>query len=280
MNNLLKRILLAIIAVPLLVVTIFYLPHLSHLALNIIIIALSIIGGIETRNLFYKKNIKLHFIKAGITSAIFPVYTTMVTLGLVQSNLTMGILAASLSILFLREALMREKTLIKMVIERLPAYCFILVFPGFFTSYLIRLNFLDNSSLLIIIFLSMVFANDTFAYITGMTLGAKNRGIFPVSPKKSFAGLIGGLFFAGLAGFIFYSFHPYIFKNNPVFAILSGVIIGITSVIGDLFESALKRSANEKDSGTIMAGRGGVLDTIDSILFSAPVFFYIMTLLN
>ena len=107
-----------------------------------------------------------------------------------------------------------------------------------------------------------------------------NRGVFPVSPKKSIAGFIGGIIAAGVAGYIYFNFFPDIFRHNPVFAVLTGICIGFTSVIGDLIESALKRSADEKDSGTLMGGRGGVLDTIDSVLFSAPFYFYVMVLLQ
>ncbi|MDC7125086.1 MAG: phosphatidate cytidylyltransferase, partial [Spirochaetales bacterium] len=244
----------------------------------ILILALSVIGGLEARRFFLKKGIQLNFIKTIMVSAVLPIYMILVVMNILPSNYTIGILTLSICLLFLREALMRDAKLIETVLERLPAYCFLLVFPGLFMSYLIRINLLENSSLLIIIFLTFVFSNDTFAYLTGMLFGKNSRGIFAVSPKKSFAGLLGGLIAAGLAGFIFYIFYPFIFKNNLIFAVFIGVAIGITAVIGDLTESALKRSADEKDSGTIMAGRGGVLDSIDSILFSAPVFYYIMVL--
>jgi phosphatidate cytidylyltransferase len=126
----------------------------------------------------------------------------------------------------------------------------------------------------------MVFGNDTFAYIFGMAFGGKNRGIFPVSPNKSLAGLIGGIAATGLIGYIYYLFFPGLFIGKISIAVLTGIGIALTSVIGDLLESALKRSVNVKDSGTIMQGRGGVLDTIDSILFSAPLFYYIMLIIN
>ena len=280
MNNLAKRILLAVIAIPMLIALIFFLPHYSHLLLNIVITILSIIGAFEARKLFLKINTNLNPIKTGIIAAVFPLFSIFVVLGIAPEKILIPLLAFSMSILFLREALLKRKDLIQSVLERLPAYCFLLIFPGFFMSFLIRLSVLNNSSLLIIMFLTFVFSNDTFAYFTGMLLGKNNRGLFAVSPKKSIAGLIGGITASGIAGYIYYIFFPYIFNNNPVFAVLIGVSIGFTSVIGDLLESALKRSADEKDSGTLMGGRGGVLDSIDSILFSAPLFYYIMALMQ
>ncbi|MDC7225630.1 MAG: phosphatidate cytidylyltransferase [Spirochaetales bacterium] len=276
MNNLAKRILLAVVALPLLIVLIFILPHNSHLLLNILILALSVIGGLEARNLFTKRKTILSPVKTAIFSGIFPLFSIFIVMGLLSEQMIIPLLAISIGILFMREALMRDKDLIQSVLERLPAYCFLLIFPGFFISFLIRLNIFAESSLMLVIFLTFVFSNDTFAYFSGMLFGQNSRGIFPVSAKKSLAGLIGGLTAAGIAGYIYFIFFPHIFKNNPAFAILTGLGIGFTSVIGDLVESALKRSADEKDSGTLMGGRGGVLDSIDSILFSAPLYYYIM----
>ena len=280
MNNLVKRILLGVVAIPLLICLIFLLPHYSHLLLNIVILGLSILGGLEARHLFSKRRTILNPVKAAVVAGVFPLFSMLCLLTPVQDYMIIPLLAVSVSILFFREALMRDKNLIQSVLERLPAYSFLLLFPGFFMSFLIKLSRFEESSVMLIIFLTMVFGNDTFAYFTGMLFGKNNRGIFAVSPKKSFAGLVGGIAAAGAAGFIYYQFFPVIFKNNPVFAVLTGIGIGFTSVIGDLVESALKRSADEKDSGTLMGGRGGVLDSIDSILFSAPLFYYIMLYLQ
>lgn len=280
MSNLIKRILLAVVAIPLLLTIVLWLPQFSHLLLNIVIVVLSIIGGLETRNLFSKRKTVLNPFKSAVTAGLIPISTTLAIMGIIPETLITPIILVFLSIVFLIEALRRNQTLIKSAITRLPAYCFLLVFPGFFMSYMIKLNIFSESSILIIIFLTFVFANDTFAYFSGMLFGKTNRGIFAVSPKKSAAGLIGGLAAAGLSGYIYFLIFPHLFRDNPVFAVLAGAGIGLTSVIGDLLESALKRSADEKDSGTLMGGRGGVLDSIDSILFSAPLYYYIMVMLQ
>ncbi|HAK44385.1 MAG TPA: phosphatidate cytidylyltransferase [Spirochaeta sp.] len=280
MNNLAKRVLLGVVAIPLLIALIFLLPHHSHLALNIVLLALSVIGGLEARNFFTKRKTILNPVKAALIAGVFPLFSIFFVLGVLPERMIIALLTVSAGILFLREALMREKNLIQSVLERLPAYCFLLIFPGFFMSFLIKMSIFADSSIILIIFLTFVFSNDTFAYFSGMQFGKNSRGIFPVSPNKSMAGLIGGLAASGLAGYIYFIFFPDIFKHNPVLAVLTGLGIGFTSVIGDLVESALKRSADEKDSGTLMGGRGGVLDSIDSILFSAPLYYYIMLYLH
>lgn len=116
-----------------------------------------------------------------------------------------------------------------------------------------------------------VWALDIFAYIFGMKFG-KHRLAENISPKKSIEGSIAGFIFAVLASVFFH----YIFKTNFGLknSLYIGVIIGIFGQIGDLFESLIKRSANEKDSGNILPGHGGVLDRFDSIIFTAPLFYY------
>jgi phosphatidate cytidylyltransferase len=276
MNNIIRRISLAVITIPLLLVFIFVTPIYSHLFLNLIIVALSVVGALETRNLIIKRNTVIHPVLTAILAMVFPVLNIMIVLDFVPSDRTLPVLLFFVSLLVVIMALTRNKDMISSVLDKLPAYCFVLLFPGFFMSYLIKLNLLAESSILLLIFLTFVFGNDTFAYFFGMLFGKGNRGIFPVSPNKSVAGLIGGIVMSGVAGSIYYGFFPELFNNSIISAILIGVSIAITSVIGDLLESAMKRSADEKDSGTLMRGRGGVLDTIDSVLFSAPLFYYLM----
>lgn len=276
MQNLIKRISLALVSIPVLLVLVFLLSFSSHLLLNLLIVALSILGALETRNLFLKRNIVLNPVITSLVSALFPVLNILIVMGLISENMVLPVFISCLSLLIIICAFSRNNDHISTTLNRLPSYFFILIFPGLFMSYLIRFNLLSESSMLIVIFLSFVFGNDTFAYFFGMLFGKNNRGIFAVSSNKSVAGLLGGICFSGLAGYIYYLFFPELFNNSFILAILIGVSIAGTAVIGDLFESALKRSAEEKDSGTIMRGRGGVLDTIDSVLFSAPLFFYIM----
>lgn len=117
--------------------------------------------------------------------------------------------------------------------------------------------------------LTLVWINDTGAYITGSTIG--RHKLFPrISPKKSWEGLMGGTLLTLLPAF----------WMNRIMGILSvtdwiilAVIVSVFGVYGDLTESLIKRNADRKDSGTLIPGHGGVLDRIDSILFIMPVSF-------
>lgn len=116
----------------------------------------------------------------------------------------------------------------------------------------------------------MIWTNDTFAYMTGRFFG--KRPLAPnISPNKTIEGLLGGVLFLMLLA---YNLHLIFPQHTQAFWIGFGLLIGATSNIGDLFESWLKRRRGVKDSGAIMPGHGGVLDRLDSFIFSIP-FIYV-----
>ncbi|MEL1134014.1 phosphatidate cytidylyltransferase [Desulfitobacterium sp. THU1] len=116
----------------------------------------------------------------------------------------------------------------------------------------------------------LVWATDTFAYLIGRVLG-KHLLAPQVSPKKTIEGSLGGLFFCIVSGIVGYK----IIGGAPwsAYFVLS-IIVGISAQIGDLFESALKRSVSIKDSGKLIPGHGGILDRFDSLIFVIPIMYY------
>jgi phosphatidate cytidylyltransferase len=131
----------------------------------------------------------------------------------------------------------------------------------------------------LILFFLLVFGNDIFAFIFGMSLGRKNKGIMKVSPNKSLAGFIGGTFSAMVLAVLYCLFVPGIKEDIPILmAVVLGLATSLAANIGDLIESAFKRSAKVKDSGSLIPGRGGLLDSIDSMLASAPIYWLFLTL--
>jgi len=113
----------------------------------------------------------------------------------------------------------------------------------------------------------LTWVNDTGAYLTGRTFG-KHKLFERISPKKTWEGSIGGLLFTILGIVVIYQFWPS-FTINIWIGV--AVLVSIFSNLGDLMESAFKRNAGQKDSGTIMPGHGGILDRFDAILLTAPV---------
>jgi len=131
----------------------------------------------------------------------------------------------------------------------------------------------------ILLFLFITFGSDSIAWLMGSLLGKNNRGIIPASPNKSIAGFIGGILGSIIIAVVAALFFPSVFSGNDhasnliLPAILLGFCTGIAGMLGDLAESAIKRSCDFKDSGNLMLGRGGILDSIDSIAAAAPVFY-------
>jgi len=134
----------------------------------------------------------------------------------------------------------------------------------------LRSNF-DEPPLQVLYLLLLIWLADISAYFVGKNWGFTKLAP-EVSPGKTVEGIYGALFGAGL-----FALAVGFYKGFPVlqmvdFAILSIVTVGL-SVVGDLFESLVKRIRGVKDSGSVLPGHGGLLDRLDSLLAAAPVFF-------
>ncbi len=129
----------------------------------------------------------------------------------------------------------------------------------------------------ILLLFFVVFAGDTFAYFVGTAWG-KHRLATQISPKKSLEGaagaIVGALIFAGLWWY-------FVYTGPRDTQLLVGIatlvpVISILAQVGDLFESMLKRSQSQKDSGNFLPGHGGILDRLDGLTLSAPAFYFFM----
>ena len=125
----------------------------------------------------------------------------------------------------------------------------------------------------VLLLIATVAVSDTAQYYTGRTLG--RTPLAPArSPKKTREGAIGGFVvapvFLAVAGSYWLPLYPWWWHASL------GLGIVVAGIIGDLFESMLKRAADMKDSGTLIPGHGGVLDRIDALLFAAPVFYFFL----
>ncbi|NML72014.1 phosphatidate cytidylyltransferase [Chryseobacterium sp. RP-3-3] len=168
-------------------------------------------------------------------------------------------------------------------------YFFLLKTPlkllyGVFTALLVclftfpHLSFIRDtvSGLNSIIFIVVVTElNDVFQYLMGKFFG-KHKITPKISPNKTLEGFIGGVFLtiilSNILGF-------FLLKTDILVNTILGTILGISGFIGDIFMSYLKRKTNIKDTGTLLPGHGGLLDRMDSLIFNAPIFFWILSLL-
>lgn len=138
-----------------------------------------------------------------------------------------------------------------------------------FFETLSNLNF-DGGCELVWILFACTWASDTFAYFIGSAIGS-HRLAPSISPNKSIEGFLGSLIGTTLTAVVVGSF---LFNYPLTQMATAGVILAIAATLGDLVESAIKRFTGVKDSGILIPGHGGVLDRFDSILYTAPVFYY------
>jgi phosphatidate cytidylyltransferase len=125
----------------------------------------------------------------------------------------------------------------------------------------------------VLLLIATVAVSDTAQFYTGKTFG--RTPLAPMrSPKKTREGAVGGFIvapaFLAIAGAYWLPIYPWWWHASL------GLAIVVAGIIGDLFESMLKRAADMKDSGTLIPGHGGVLDRIDALLFAAPVFYFFL----
>jgi len=283
MKKLIERLIIFFIGVPVIVIIVLYLSFYNNLILNLVAIFFSGIGAVEFSSMLKKKNIHISKVESFALGALAPAAIMLnVSFNLpdwvVQVVIMTGIAWALLSRIFSKSK--ENENYLYMAAGSFS----LLIYPGFFMYWLIKMGTWQNQYA-VLLFLIIAFGNDSIAWLAGTLFGKHNRGIIPVSPNKSIAGFIGGLFgsvlIAAGAALIFpEAVFPFFKESNSLSALLLlsviiGFFTGVAAILGDLAESAMKRSCEFKDSGSLMLGRGGVLDSIDSITVAAPVFFFL-----
>ena len=180
-------------------------------------------------------------------------------------------------------------------ISDIAASIFGLFYLGFLPSYWIKLRGIESAMLssnqdflsfenlsttsglnLTLTSCFLIVASDIGSYFIGKSFGKKS--LSPISPSKTVEGLIGGIF-CSISLAVFFAF--LLNWENPFIAGISyGILISLMALVGDLIESMMKRDAKIKDSGTFLPGHGGILDRIDSYIFTPSVLYYIFIILK
>lgn len=149
------------------------------------------------------------------------------------------------------------------------------LYIGLCLAHMVLIRYLPQGAAWLLVLTAVTAGGDTGAYYIGTNLGRKK--LCPeISPGKTIEGAIGGILVGSLSAVgmgivLLPEYNPYV-----IFTI--ALVLSIVSIIGDIAESVIKRSAGVKDSGTILFGHGGVLDRIDGMLITAPVLYYILAL--
>jgi phosphatidate cytidylyltransferase len=278
-KNVAKRVTLVAVAVPLLYALALYVPFMNHLPLILIILVFVAGSAVELILMLEPQAGPLRILAALAFALLPPVAVYIYSLVNPSSPFLYRWLmptgAATLACFMLSGlplAFSRQKNDIMAAARTATSNALIALYPGAMSTALLAIPSIDvNGGRLIIWYSLIVFANDSLAWLFGITIG-RTRGIVAVSPKKSLEGFVAGLtgsVVAALGGpFLF----PGMIPDNKPALFIAGLVCGFLVIAGDLFESSIKRAVSVKDSGSIIPGRGGILDSFDSILFTAPVF--------
>ena len=254
-----------IIGVPIILLII----HLDGLIFYFTIALLAILGSLELRHIFRNKDYHPSlFMGIGVT-LFFLFIKTLSGSFFIDERLLFTVIILSL---FMEQFLVKRNN--RYIIINISITLFIAIYIGHLLSFLIDIRGLSYGKIFLIFTLFSTWMSDTVAYIVGINFG--KRHIFPnLSPNKTLEGSIGGILCGAIFGMAFYSLLPL----SPLILFTLGLLAAICGQTGDLFESIIKRNFDVKDSGKIIPGHGGILDCMDSILFSVPVLYFCLTYL-
>ncbi len=271
MSKVVKRLLTFFIGVPFVLLIVFC-DYLNHLPLQITVSVFTVLGANEFYSMLSKKGCKLFTREIIlIATALLPFSCYIFILSGLSLDITPWLYISIVIILMGFECFTAKS--FENSVSKISYSSLTLFYTGFLLTFISRMTLLPDSKYIISLFLIFVFMCDSFAWLFGILLGKSTRGLVAASPNKSLVGFIGGIAGSIGCGFLFKYIFPEIIYISNVRLFVLGFVTAIAAIIGDLIESVFKRSCEVKDSGNLIPGRGGVLDSIDSIVIAAPVFY-------
>ena len=241
-----------------------------------VLLALTIAGLYEFFYLIQKKGIPIYSYTGIAIGVIIPISI------LVHFEPTKGwellFVVLVLLMIFLMQFMRKDNN---NAIVGISTTLFGVLYVSWFFSFLIKIRFLlpDVQGIKLLAFIIVITkTGDMGALLIGSKFG--KNALFPrVSPNKTVEGSLGSFAFSMIAAFAARSWLPESVHFSTLQILLMGAFLGALGQLGDMSESLIKRDCNVKDSGKMLKGLGGVLDTIDSLLFSAPAFYFFMSAL-
>ncbi|MDE7215193.1 MAG: phosphatidate cytidylyltransferase [Clostridia bacterium] len=288
----LKRILTAVVLLAVVFGTILGLRQVYVEFADLVAVAICILGVYEMAQAF--KKAEYNAIKGSLISGCVIIYPLIL---LFEKTLGKGELGVIISIVFALMIAISEFTLIhKFELKDLLATVFILIYPLGIFSTLVLINHSSYGLLGIFLALLIPIMTDTMAYFVGITF--KGKKLCPnISPKKTISGAIGGVL-GGIIGamlvFVLFDVTGLFVNFNNVgllkltdslgasagIYVAVGLVGGVLSELGDLGASWIKRKAGIKDFGKIFPGHGGIMDRLDSIIFTLPVVLFLISIVS
>ncbi len=261
-----KRLLPAIILIITTIFCVIYYPLCG------IFSCLFIVAGLyEFFYMVEKKGVKLFKILGLLVGVLIPI--TIYFRVPINEGWQFLFVVIAIFILFLLELTKKET---HHSVLSISATVFGIIYISWCFSFLIRIRQLPEGIMLAGFLILVTKSSDMGAYFWGKKFG-KTRLLKRISPKKSLEGAIGGFFTSLVVGLIFSIFIESITFWEKFFLI---IILAIIAQLGDLFVSLVKRDCRVKDSGKLFPGMGGILDVIDSLIFTAPTFYLYLTMMR
>ena len=235
------------------------------------ILAISLIGMTEIYKILEVNKKLLGFV--GYVAAI--AYFGLIRFGLTEwvTMLTIAFLMVLLAVYVFAYPKYRS--------EHIMLAFFGLFYVAFMLSYVYQIRMLEQGAFLVWLVFLCSWGCDTCAYCVGMLIG-KHKMAPVLSPKKSIEGAVGGVVGAALLGTLYALAINHFATGTDANVILYAAICavgGLISQLGDLAASAIKRNHDIKDYGKLIPGHGGILDRFDSVIITAPIIFYMATIL-
>lgn len=227
--------------------------------------------------LFRRKSFNVDLWLALTIAAVFPVTAYLENIDVLAEGFALLLLIGTLSTVLISSLIKTVKGQdLNLSLATCSVTFFSGIYPSVFIGFIIRMTDLGNTKWILLTFFLSVFINDIAGYVVGKLVKGRTAIGLTASPSKTVLGYLAGITASALTILVAKNYFPGAPQMNNFTALLGGSIIGVGAAVGDLVESMLKRSAETKDSGDLIPGRGGMLDSIDSLLFCAPVFFYWM----
>jgi phosphatidate cytidylyltransferase len=272
MGALTKRILVALVAIPILLFLTFWREILPF---KLLVTTGLILALVEYLQLAYEDKIKPQRTE-GILSLLI-ILLPLISKTLFSWTEGAGMLAV---LLILNLAFLWSQRTVKRMVVTVSVTFFGVAYFGFFGGYFFSLRDLSNGAWFLLWLYISTWAYDTGGYFAGSSWG-KHRLAPQVSPNKSWEGCAGGFVLSLIGLYLLWQFIPtYSQIFNLADVIILAILLSFFGQIGDLVESIMKRSLSAKDSGSFFPGHGGVFDRIDSLLFNAPVLYFYLTLMK
>ncbi len=256
MNDLTKRVLTSLILIPITI----YAVYKGEFIFTIYLLAIVSLGYWEYQRILKIKSLYCAIISY-ITVILFPL--------LAYYNIDFFLYLSSFIFLVWFVRILYDKVEIEIFWS---SYLFVILYIGFGISFSILIRNIDNGMFLLGSVLIVSAFNDISAYLVGKFFGV--RKAFPnVSPNKTFEGSFAGIIFSIILTALLFKYFG--FAISIIQSMFVGLIISFLGIIGDLFESYIKRKSKIKDTGKLLPGHGGILDRIDSLIFILPFFYLI-----